>query len=228
MLLLLALYRSTVCASCGLSGNPRERKNEREGHQTMYQIFFFSRCNFMQTGVREMMMNAPVPVQVIPVTQPEEILSLRQARGNQLILVSSSPPRDPVSSARGSLFLWRLMCLQSTGYLKGIPVLLLNDNPGGRYPSVSGHMSIDALCHTLTTSVTQSGYVRVFQPRQCRLSVLQKKILDASLAGGSVEEIARKLNISQREVFSGRTALLGKLGLRNRLELMSLVAEDFS
>ncbi|EAM8731808.1 hypothetical protein B0T92_20640 [Salmonella enterica] len=217
--------RSTVCAVGYLVTHGNGKMNEK-GINPMYQIFFFSRCNFMQTGVREMMMNAQVPVQVIPVTRPEEILSLRQSCGNQLILVSS-PPRDPVSSARGSIFLWQLMCLQSTGDLKGMPVLLLNDTPGGRYPKISGHMSVDALCHTLTTSVTQPGYVRVFQPRQCRLSVMQKKILEASLAGGTVEVIARQLNISQRGVFSGRAALLGKLGLRNRLELMSLVAEDF-
>ncbi|ECY5825956.1 hypothetical protein XG19_004662 [Salmonella enterica subsp. enterica serovar Gaminara] len=43
----------------------------------------------------------------------------------------------------------------------------------------------------------------------------------------SVEEMNQGGEISELAVFSARTALMTKMGLNNRLELMSLVGHDF-
>ncbi|EGL9556633.1 hypothetical protein IMA99_004163 [Salmonella enterica] len=47
------------------------------------------------------------------------------------------------------------------------------------------------------------------------------------MAGDSVYEIAAALAVTRQSVFASRSALIEKLGLRNRLELMSLTMEDF-
>lgn len=192
----------------------------------MHQIFLVSSCHYLQRGIKLIMKTAPVAVQVITVSSPEEILTVPRTDGNRMVLVSV-PAQDVVTASRASLFLWRLMCLQSTGQFPNISVLLLSDRTGGRYPRLSERLSPDRLRYALTTAISQPGNARIFQPRQCHLSVLQRKILMASLAGLQVDEMARELNISRRGVFAGRTALLHKLGLRNRLELVGLMAADF-
>ncbi|EIM9326228.1 hypothetical protein LN825_003959 [Salmonella enterica] len=57
------------------------------------------------------------------------------------------------------------------------------------------------------------------------LSPLQEEILAGTLAGETVVDMAKRLNITPRGVFSGRTALMNKLGLKNRLSLMALKPE---
>ncbi|EDX5597966.1 helix-turn-helix transcriptional regulator [Salmonella enterica subsp. enterica serovar Saintpaul] len=60
---------------------------------------------------------------------------------------------------------------------------------------------------------------------RCRLSSRQQHILDETLAGRSVRDIAAHLEISERAVFSARAALIMKIGLNNRMELMSLAGD---
>lgn len=192
----------------------------------MHQIFFFSPCHYMQRGIKEAMKIAPVSVQVLTVNSPEEILSAPQTDGNRIVLISA-PAKNPAIASRASLFLWKLIRLKSTGQFLDISVLLLSDRVRGKYSRLSEHLSPERLSYALTMAVTQPGNALIFQPRQCHLSPLQQKILVASLAGLQVDEMAKVLNISQRGVFAGRNALLNKLGLRNRLELMGLMATDF-
>ncbi|ECE5745836.1 hypothetical protein DK749_24940 [Salmonella enterica subsp. salamae] len=192
----------------------------------MHQIFLVSPCHYMQRGIREVMATAPVSVQVLTVSCPEDILSVSRTDGNRMVLVLV-PVQDAVTASRASLFLWRMTCLQSEGRMPDISVLLLSDRTGGRYPRLSERLSPESLRYALTTAVTQPGNTRIFRPGQCHLSVLQRKILLASLAGLEVDEMARTLNVSRRGVLAGRSALIQKLGLRNRLELMGLMAADF-
>ncbi|EBF0843295.1 hypothetical protein LN994_003991 [Salmonella enterica] len=192
----------------------------------VHQIFLVSPCHYLLAGLEAVMKT--VPVKVMPVSRPEEIQSAPGSHRKTRLVLVSVPVREPKTAARASLFLWRLMCLQAAGYLVDLPVLLLSDMPGGSYPQLSERTPPERLRHTLTEAVTRPGNLPgMNRSRHCELSALQQKILMASLAGLSVEEMALALNISRRGVFTGRTALMNKLGLRNRLGLMSLVAADF-
>ncbi|EAT7400339.1 helix-turn-helix domain-containing protein [Salmonella enterica] len=204
------------------------RKRYRENKEMiMHQLFFFSPCHFMQSGMKVMMTTAPESVRVIPVTRPEEIQKTGTSSGQRLLLVSV-PAREPWLASRAQLFLWRLRCLQVAGRLPDTPCLLLSDLPDGPFPRLSEYLPVGKLRHALMAALTQPHPTRIVQVRQYQLSPLQEKILAQSLAGASVAEMAGRLNISPRGVFAGRASLLHKLGLRNRLGLMGLDAVDFT
>ncbi|EAO4397500.1 hypothetical protein E5475_20745 [Salmonella enterica] len=189
----------------------------------MHQLFFFSPCNYMQAGLKVVMEGAPV--RVITVVRPEDILSTPQPRGNRMVLVSV-PAREPKVAARASLFLWQLMSLQAAGHLPEVFCLLLSDIPDKKFSCLKENLTAVSLRNRLLEAVTRPGRHRLNPQRQCELSALQEKILTASLAGASVDEMARMLNISKRGVFAGRAALMHKLGVKNRLGLMGLTGRD--
>lgn len=190
----------------------------------MHQLFFFSPCHYMQAGLTTIMKTTPV--RVTAVTSPEAILSVPPPPGHRGVLVSV-PAREPKVAAQASLFLWQLMNLQAAGHLPGVFCLLLSDLPDKKFSCLKESLSAASLRDRLLEAVARPGKHSLNGQRRCELSALQKKILVASLAGASVDEMARMLNISKRGVFAGRSALMHKLGVKNRLGLMGLSDRDF-
>ncbi|EAX4124286.1 helix-turn-helix transcriptional regulator [Salmonella enterica subsp. enterica serovar Rubislaw] len=191
-------------------------------------IFLVNGCTYLRQGLEFLMAEAGCQSLILPVTEPEEILAWPVSRyGRRLVLVSLPP--EPVQAARGRFFLWRLEVLRMQGVRTG-PLLCLLDGDRGRWntqlagyrwlPSGEGLSAVQKILPGLLNSPKMMAPLPVI--RNCRLSRRQQYILRETLAGGTVKAMAEELEISELAVFSARTALMTKMGLNNRLELMSL------
>lgn len=189
-------------------------------------IFLVSQCSYLLYGVSSLMTETDCRVSVIPVSHPEEILSYPEGRYKRRLIVVSLPSA-PVQSAKGRVFLWRLGIMRIQGRLSGpIHCVLTGDRerwhscvPAYRWlPKENGPATQDILLRALMTPGW--SYVPV-RPRH--LTLRQACILEATLAGCTVQEIAEKLNLTERAVFSARSAMISRIGLNNRIELMGLM-----
>ncbi|EBR0846212.1 helix-turn-helix domain-containing protein [Salmonella enterica] len=193
----------------------------------MHQLFVVSGCSYMLTGLREAL--ADEPVQVVPVKTPEEILQYPSRRGKRVILVFA-PKREPVAAARSMVFLWRWV--KAAGKGNRLPVLLMSDIR--QYLSLYGacslaeHLPVSGLRAAVLDAFQRTGNAGVPAVKVSpSLSKRQYQVLLATLAGVSVPDTARMLDISESMVFSARSGVIDKLGLRNRVVLMSLSLKDF-
>lgn len=195
----------------------------------MHQLFVFSGCTYLHLGLCEAL--AGDDVQVIRVKTAEEVLEYPQGTGNRLLLVDA-PKREPIVAARGKVFLWRWATLG--GRQRDFPVLMYSDIGQGQGLDVYG---VCSLSEQLPVSGLRAAILNAFKwPERFRrkargvvpeLSVRQHQVLFATLAGLSVPTTARMLDANERLVLSTRTAVIDKLGLKNRVVLMSLKLKDF-
>ncbi|ECZ0740558.1 TPA: hypothetical protein G8O00_000951 [Salmonella enterica] len=193
----------------------------------MHQLFVFSGCTYLHLGLCEAL--AGDDVQVIRVKTAEEVLEYPEGTGNRLLLVDA-PKREPIVAARGKVFLWRWASIG--GRHRNFPVLMYSDI--GQGMAVYGAYS---LSEQLSVSGLRAAILNAFKwPERFRrtacggvpeLSVRQHQVLFATLAGLSVRTTARMLDVHERLVLSTRTAVIDKLGLKNRVVLMSLNLKDF-
>lgn len=189
-------------------------------------IFLVSQCSYLLHGLSSLMTETDDRVSVIPVSHPEEILSYPEGRYKRRLIVVSLPTA-PVQSAKGRVFLWRLDIMRMQGRLSGpVHCVLTGDRekwhscvPAYRWlPKENGPATQDILLRTLLSPGWSSVPAR---PRH--LTHRQECILEATLAGNTVQEIAEKLNLAEKAVFASRSALIERMGLNNRMELMSLI-----
>ncbi|HAG3364620.1 TPA: response regulator transcription factor [Salmonella enterica] len=188
-------------------------------------IFLVSQCSYLLYGLSSLMTETDCRVSVIPVSHPEEILSYPEGRYKRRLIVVSLPTA-PVQSAKGRVFLWRLDIMRMQGRLSGpIHCVLTGDRekwhscvPAYRWlPKESGPATQDILFRALMSP----GWSTV-PARPRHLTHRQECILKDTLAGNTVQEIAEKLNLTERAVFSARSAMISRIGLNNRIELMGL------
>ncbi|EBY2617314.1 DNA-binding response regulator [Salmonella enterica subsp. enterica serovar Newport] len=200
--------------------NDNDNDNDKEK-----LIFLVSQCSYLLHGLSSLMTETDARVSIIPVSHPEEILSYPEGLYKRRLIVVSLPT-VPVQSAKGRVFLWRLDIMRMQGRLSGpVHCVLIGDRekwhscvPAHRWlPKENGPAMQDILLRTLLSPGWSSVPAR---PRY--LTYRQECILEATLAGNTVQEIAEKLNLTERAVFASRSALIERMGLNNRMELMAL------
>ncbi|EAR9301928.1 hypothetical protein KG902_004021 [Salmonella enterica] len=207
------------------------RKSITESKQLVHQIFLVTQCRYQHAGMTLLMATAREKVDVKRITCPEDIQATPVSYGNRLVVVPV-PRNEPRVAARAEMYLWRQELLQLSGDIPILPCVILGDPRGkGGYRSLPEQTPVEVLRDVLTEVLLhpdKSVKLRriALQSRVCRvLSPLQEEILAGTLAGETVVDMAKRLNITPRGVFSGRTALMNKLGLKNRLSLMALKPE---
>ncbi|ECO1040173.1 helix-turn-helix transcriptional regulator [Salmonella enterica subsp. enterica serovar Newport] len=195
----------------------------------LHQIVVVTQCRYTLLGLKALMAQSAVPAEIIQVSRPEAVTrGSWSVNYSRLLLVDISG--TPKEIARSRVFLWRWLGLCTRGLTEAMPWLLLeNDRGKGRHHSLTSRQSVTQL-------VAKISEVLLHPERRCScpgaeyrggLSDLQSEILNRTLAGDSVYEIAAALAVTRQSVFASRSALIEKLGLRNRMELMSLTMEDF-
>ncbi|EHQ9355013.1 hypothetical protein KTK71_004515 [Salmonella enterica] len=190
----------------------------------MHTIFIVTPCSYLLAGLETLMSSAPFPVQVCRIRHPEDICAISCSGGNRLILVSV-PVGEPRVAALAKCFLWRLGLLEISGKMPLLPCVLLSNERIAEFREIPEFISVEILRDVLSEILTypkKGMRKQTLKKTRCVLSPLQDKILSETLAGKTVEEIAVSLNVSPRAVFAGRTALMNKLGLKNRMALMAL------
>lgn len=133
-------------------------------------------------------------------------------------------------AAIGRFFLWRWAILNLNVKVGDIPCLLFSDNIEdcelGAY-RLPQNLSLPTLStYIIDALIKPSLFIRP-PSRVFKLTERQLHILERTLAGDSISRIADRLAIGKGAVFASRTALIQKMGLRNRLELMSLAGKFF-
>ncbi|WP_080095930.1 helix-turn-helix transcriptional regulator [Salmonella enterica] len=195
-------------------------------------IFLVNACGYLRYGLASLMADIDSQFRIISVSHPEDML-VYPFRHYDRPLIMVFLPQEPRAAARGRVFLWRLEMLRLQ---KQFPVtlscLLDGDRErwsvllaGYRWLPCDGDMVNvrETLLDILNTP--GSAVLPRVNLNRCRLSSRQQHILDETLAGRSVRDIAAHLEISERAVFSARAALIMKIGLNNRMELMSLAGD---
>ena len=201
----------------------------QETGQKMHLIFLVNGCTYFRLGLESLMERNGGRVRIVPINQPEDILAWPVEQYERRLLFVLLP-LGPVRAARGLFFLWQLEVLRSRGMSVGSLLCLLDGDrerwasPRAGYRWIPSGEGVSAVQKTLL-GVLNSPKMEASLPvvRNRRLSWRQQYILDATLAGLSVQFISEALNISGLAVFAARTALMMKIGLNNRLALMSLV-----
>lgn len=184
-------------------------------------IFLVSPCEYLHRGLESLMSDSPV--RIIRVSRPEEITAHPvSSADNRLVLVSL--PSMLSTAGAGWMFLWRLSVLRSQGAIPGrLSCLLMGDrkrwdDPAGGYDWLPCRDVLSVRETLLRILEWPERPVRLPLP----LSPRQREILDGTLAKKTVSQIARELGVTDRAVFASRRALMTKMGLRNRMELMGL------
>ncbi|HCR3451221.1 TPA: hypothetical protein ON570_004907 [Citrobacter werkmanii] len=194
----------------------------------MHQLFVVTSCGYTLSGLELLMKDAGLPVRVIRVKTPEDVLTTQPEDGNRAVLLVM-PVGAPAERAACRLFLWRWMLWRPASQTEATPCLMLCDigegSVTGTYP-LSRKMSLPALSAVLSGILRcPRSYVRS-SSRTRPLTAFQRDVLEATMAGVSVQATAVKLGVRTGAVFASRTALIQKLGLRNRMELMCLNGDD--
>ncbi|EDT6782710.1 hypothetical protein AC861_004643 [Salmonella enterica subsp. enterica] len=192
--------------------------------QIMHQLFVVTPCNYTVAGFKALMAERRLSVRIIPVLTPEEVSIIPPEEGNRIIVVVL-PAREPAVSVPGRIFLWRRALQQVAGMPDHTPCLVLSDETHEKY-RVARWLHWPQPLPSLTTLLIRAlEHPDLFVCRQAEarpLTPMQKEILDATLAGESVRVTAARLFVQPQTVFSCRAALIRKLGLRNRIDLMCL------
>ncbi|EFM0751981.1 hypothetical protein HIX98_004152 [Salmonella enterica subsp. enterica serovar Bredeney] len=144
--------------------------------------------------------------------------------GNRVIVVVLTA-REPAVSVPGRIFLWRRALQQMAGLSDHALCLVLSDETSEKYRAawrLHWPLPLPSLTSLLIRALEHPDLFVSRQAEARTLTPMQKEILDATLAGESVRATAARLVVNPRTVFSCRAALIRKLGLRNRMELMCL------
>ncbi|EEA2717972.1 hypothetical protein DB217_17290 [Salmonella enterica subsp. enterica serovar Chester] len=183
----------------------------------MHTIFIVTPCRYLHAGLDLIMRTAPFPVRVRRIDRLEDIQAVPCTEGNRLILVPV-PVREPMVAALAKGFLWRRALLQP-----GLPCVLLSNEKTVEYLALPENLSVEMLREILSDILAYPAKAQkqVIRNAHYALSPLQANILSGTLAGKSVGEIAESLSMSERSILAGRTALMSKLGLKNRLGLIA-------
>lgn len=190
----------------------------------MHQLFVVTGCQFTLNGLDWLMKEGNLPVKVIQVRTPEDVLATPPEGGNRAVLIVM-PTGAPVVRAECRLFLWRWALLRPVSLVGTTPCILLSGTHEGGVAgmySLSRHLPLWALSSQLSL-VLNHPFNYVWTCSRIRpLTAMQRVVLEATMRGEPVSVTAMHMGVEARSVFACRTALIRKLGLRNRMELMCL------
>ncbi|EHA0861472.1 LuxR family transcriptional regulator [Salmonella enterica] len=204
----------------------------------MKQIFLMSECQYTRLGIFELIESAGKhAVQVISVETPEQIvshiLSDRHLPGKQSVIVVDLTCHEAPVMVKALWFLWNLSVLYSERQeLSETPCILLgyhwalNNN---RYPfirispSQGFHQLQNAFLRILAVPSRYISSRHGFQ----RLSVNERRVINALLGGETVNDIAKRMQIHYRNVCYYRQRAIFKIGLRNRNDIAWIMNRTF-
>ncbi|EHY0218379.1 hypothetical protein RJK31_004431 [Salmonella enterica] len=190
----------------------------------MHQLFVVTACRFTLTGLEQLMKETGLPVRVSRVRTPEDVLATPHEDGNRVVLVVM-PRGAPAHRASCRLFLWRWALCRPASQTGAIPCLLLCDKQEGWVTGVhllSRQQPLPTLSAQLSVVLNHPAFYVRSGSRARALTSIQLVVLEATMRGEPVQVTAARLGVPSRSVFACRTALIHKLGLRNRIELMCL------
>lgn len=203
--------------------------------KAMNVIYLMSACGFIRAGLEALNREWLDSVRIIGISEPEELLTAPPVSGNSLVMVYV-PPDNVAEAARGMLFWRRLALIQtdpnSGSRLKQIPCLLWGDHRGRTLPVRTEWLPASLSSAQLAASLQKvlrvpSIYVFCNNParlrQQLQLSEQQEAVMASCLSGETTQDAAKRLGLSVHVVHCSRRSLLQRLGLKNRLELISLV-----
>jgi len=170
-------------------------------------------------------------LKIIHATTTESVSQIQMNTGASIIVIATESDSSS-ERVRSLVMQWHLEYLMDTGCLRNMPVIQLSGNTqvwiAGRIFSLTQRRLAYELMNIMTATIKNAEYHKTPHAgkKKC-LTRKQKIVLAGTLAGCRVNEIAELLHIKPGVVFFHRQALIAKLGLRNRLELMLLKSEDF-
>lgn len=204
----------------------------------MKQIFLMSQCQYTRLGLSELTESAGKhAVQVISVETPEQIvshiLSDRHISVKQSVIVVDLTCHEAPVMVKALWFLWNLSVLYSERReLGGIPCILFGcqrtlDNVRHPFVWVSPSQGLRQLQNTFLRILTvPSRYIRREHGFK-RLSVNERRIMNYLLAGDTVNDIAKRMQIHYRNVCYYRQRAIFKIGLRNRNDIAWIMNRTF-
>lgn len=195
----------------------------------MHQIFMMTECSYTLLGLRTLMAQCQEPAEIFQVSKPEEVgLCSWSGTGTRILMVDMSGPPRQVAHSR--VFIWRWVALRSQGLIEAMPCVLLEEVRRGTSTQIlSSRQPLSLLKARVSNVLSHPDNYDYLSNRRWgqELSERQLAVLYRTLSGDSVRMIAQGLSVTQQSVFASRSALIEKLGLRNRMELLSLTEADF-
>lgn len=201
----------------------------------MKNIFFVSPCQYTRLGFSALTGAIEGPtIQVINVDTPEQIVSHinsdRLSTRKQYAIVVDMSSHEASVMVSALLFLWNLSVLTlEYKALQEIPCVLLGNESHLRrvkYPfvRVSPSQSIIQLKNFfLHLLMVPSRYIRrVNEPG--RFNKKERCVINAVLEGENLSDIAKKMQVSYRNICYYRQRAILKIGLRNRNEIAWLMS----
>ncbi|MBA3211374.1 helix-turn-helix transcriptional regulator [Salmonella enterica] len=191
-------------------------------------IIVLTSCRYLLAGLEGLMSDSLM--RLLHAGNMKEVCELQAVTGAEMIIVArESGAPDGLVWSRAQLR--RLDWLMLSGRLQRVPCLLLAEDmsmtvAGKTFWLPGKDAALDL--KTILSEVLAHPALYVGMAVWCPLSAQQQKILEGTLAGLDVYELAEKMHVLPRTVFVYRDMLIKKLGLRNRMELMFLSVEDFT
>lgn len=189
-------------------------------------VIVVTSCHFLFSGLVRIVDDSHLNGRLIQVNGVDDILELQVETSVNLIVVISESD-IPSVKVRDHVIMCKLDYHMQCGVLRRIPVVYITGKMkvliGERFFFLTreylARELVDILMHVLINS--DDYCLKNFMGGKS-LSSRQKEILECTLAGKSISEIAEAMSIQPGVVFSHRSALIQKLGFRNRIELFLL------
>ena len=204
----------------------------------MKQIFLMSQCQYTRLGLSELIESAGKhAVQVISVEAPEQIvshiLSDSHLHGKKRVIVVDLTCHESSVMVKALWFLWNLSVLYSERHeLRVTPCILFGhqgemSNIRYPFPWVSPLQDLRQLQNIfLRILAVPSRYINNGYGFQ-RLSVNERRVINALLGGETVSDIAKRMQIHYRNVCYYRQRAIFKIGLRNRNDIAWIMNRTF-
>ena len=191
------------------------------------QIIILTPCHFFLTGLTELLKKTHLPINLIPATSPEEVIAITKSV-NTAMIVMTQESKSPAETARVHIQLQYIHRLMIIGVIPLTPCLLLTPELTVNIEGTLFQRKRENLLHHLETSI---GEILVNSEKyknmtfQRPVSNRQMYILRGIQKGMTVNQLAEQMNISPKTVFVHQNALIRKLKLRNRIELITLISQ---
>ena len=204
----------------------------------MKQIFLMSQCQYTRLGLFKLIESTGEhAVQVISVEAPEQIvshiLSDRHLPGKQSVIVVDLICHEAPVMVRALWFLWNLSVLYSEHHeLRGTPCILFGcqrtlNNVRHPFAWISPSQGLRQLQSIFLRILAHpSRYIKGWH-RYTRLSVNKRRVINYILAGDTVSDIAKRMQIHYRNVCYYRQRAIFKTGLRNRNDIAWIMNRTF-
>ncbi|EIC5003706.1 helix-turn-helix transcriptional regulator [Salmonella enterica] len=193
-------------------------------------VIVLTSCCYLQAGLKGLLAETLIPLRLLQASSTGEVCKQLATTEAEMIIVARESG-TPAGRARTRAQLRHLDWMMSSGAIQKVPCLLLAEDmsitlAGKSFRLTRTNTALDL--EILVGGILAHPEKYLGMSKWSALSVQQQAILDGTLAGLDIYELAERMNILPHTVFAHRDVLIKKLGLRNRMELMCLNAQDFT